>query len=81
MVQTALGIDSWGLILTEFGHPYGKGGFDLVLPKNFLLFHHSSLVLHFSSKPHHFAPQCVQTFESWADSMGLSLDPAHLPLL
>ena len=33
------------------------------------------------SKPHHFAPQCVRTFESWADSVGLSLDLAHLPTL
>ena len=36
VVQAALRIDSWGLTLTEFGQPYGKGGFDLTLPKNFL---------------------------------------------
>ena len=33
------------------------------------------------SKPHHFAPQCVRTFESWAASMGLFLDLTHLPTL
>ena len=81
VVQTALGIDSWGLTLTELGQPYGEGGFDLVLPNNFLPFHHSSLFLHFMSKPHHFAPQCVRTFESWAGLVGLSLDLAHLPTL
>ena len=33
------------------------------------------------TKAHHFAPQCVQTLESWAHSVGLSLDPTHLPTL
>ena len=80
-VQTALGIDSWGLTLKEFGHSFQQGGFVLVLPRNFLLFHHSSLFLHFLCKPHHFAPQCAQTFDGWADSVGLSLELAHLPSL
>ena len=47
VVEMAFGIDSRGMTLTEFGQPYGKGGFDLVLPKNVLLFHHSSLFLLF----------------------------------
>ena len=32
MVQTALGLDSWGFTLSEFGHSCSKGGFDVVLP-------------------------------------------------
>ena len=46
-----------------------------------MLFHHSSPFLHFLCKTHHFAPQCAHTFEGWADSIGLSLELAHLPTL
>ena len=80
MVQTALGLDSWGLTLSEFGHSCDKGGFDLVLPRNFLLLHHASLFLHFLGKPHLFAPRCVESFERWADSVGLCRDLQHLHL-
>ena len=80
-VHVAFGIDSWGLTLTEFNQPFGKGAFDVILPKNFLLLHHACLFLHFRSKPHHFAPQCVRTFESLAALVGFSLDQTHLPTL
>ena len=35
MVQMALGFDSWGSTLSEFGHSGGKRGFNLILPKDF----------------------------------------------
>ena len=66
---------------TEFGHTYGKGVFCLVLLKKIVLFHHSSLFSHFLSKPHHFAPQCSQAYESLADSVGFFLEPAPWPTL
>ena len=46
-VQAALGIDLWGWTLKEFGHSFQQGGFEMVLPRNFLLFHHTSVFLHF----------------------------------
>ena len=77
----ALGLNSYSLILSEFGHSCGKGGFNLILPKIFLLFHHSSFFSHYLGKPHHFAPRCVETFERWADYVGLYLELQHLPTL
>ena len=57
------------------------GGFSLFSPRNFLLFHHGTLLLHYLSKPHHFAVHTVQAFELWCDSVGLHLSVTHLPMM
>ena len=57
------------------------GGFSLISPRNFLLFHHGTLFLHYLRKPHHFAVRAVQAFELWCDSVDLNLSVTHLPTL
>ena len=51
ILKMALGLDSWGLTLSEYGHHVRAGGFSLISPRNFLLFHHGTLFLHYLSKP------------------------------
>ena len=81
ILKTALGLDSWGLTLTEHGHHVKMGGFSLVSPRNFLLFHHGTLFLHYLSEPHGFAVETVPAFELWCDSRGLNFSLTHLPTL
>ena len=79
ILKMALGLDTWGLTLSEYGHHVQEGGFSLVSPRNFLLFHHGTLMLHCLSKPHHFAVRTVEGFQVWCESVGLNLSLTHLP--
>ena len=81
ILKMALGLDSWGLTLSEYGHGIREGGFSLFDPRNFLLFHHGTLFVHYLSKSQHFAVQIVQEFELWCESVRLNLSLTHLPTL
>ena len=56
-------------------------GGSLVNARNFVLFHHGTLFLHYLSRPHHFAMGTVQVFELWCEFVALNLSSPHLPTL
>ena len=61
ILKMALGLDSWGLTLSEYGHHIREGVFSLIRLHNcnFLLFHHGTPFLHYFSKTHHFSVKIV----------------------
>ena len=79
-MKIVLGLDSWGSALTYYGHHAKIGWFSLVHPRNFLLFHHGTLFLHYLGKLHHFAAQTLHAFELWCDLVGLNSSLTHLPM-
>ena len=75
----ALGPDSWFLTLFEYGHHVTAWGFSMINPRNFLLFHHCTLFLHYLSKPHPVVVRILHEVELWCESVGLNLSLTRLP--